>query len=197
MAKYNNKSNIIKSITLKETNNKVLEALGIATYLDLNRSVDKVNVANDFNFQRKFNGFYKLRQRPEDWYKHYYNVFEMIKNKIKSDKGKITIDVVLKEIYERTKTIELSFSSKMLHTLSPSKYPIYDSRVKKALGLNNLFGKTWKEKIKDANDIYKDLIDKYKDKEFDSVVEIFDKVLPNTGLSRIKKIDTILYWYGR
>ena len=190
----NDKLNIIERITIEETYNKVLEVLGITKYLEINSDVYNVNVSKDTSVQKRFNYFYKLRQKPADWHGHYYRVFESIKKRIINKNDNISIELVLGEIYSKTKTIEFSFSSKMLHTLLPSKYPIYDSRVKKALDLEDLDGDGYLDKISSASRIYDELIKKYK--ELGCIADIFDKVLPNTCLTRIKKIDTMLYWYG-
>lgn len=151
--------------------------------------VNSVNVAEDINFQRTFNGFYIVR-RNENWRKCYYNYFERIKN------GDPTFEGIITYLYECTGNIEPSFSSKMLATIHPGK-PIWDRYVVQNLSIQ-LTGKTKEEKLGNAISIYVDIenwyenfLDSEKGKE---CIREFDRVLPDyKGISNIKKIDSILW----
>jgi len=43
-------------------------------------ALNAVDVSNDRDFQKLFNGFYKMRQRKEDYYKAYFKYLEENKN---------------------------------------------------------------------------------------------------------------------
>jgi adenosine deaminase len=49
---------------------------GVEQYLEIMRLFSITNVAQDENFQRKYNAFYRVRQRDENWYKVYYQLME-------------------------------------------------------------------------------------------------------------------------
>ncbi len=40
---------------------------GIAQYLEIMDLLPHVDVSRDRNFQRKYNAFYRVRQRPSEW----------------------------------------------------------------------------------------------------------------------------------
>ena len=69
-----------------------------------------------------FNGFYQLRQRPREWYEHFYRILEGLKN------SERTFGQVLQELLERTGRVEASFTSKALATRHPEQ-PIIDKWV--------------------------------------------------------------------
>lgn len=49
---------------------------GIAQYLEIMQLWPSVNVAQNRDFQRKFNAFYRVRQRPADWYATYFVLWQ-------------------------------------------------------------------------------------------------------------------------
>lgn len=157
------------------------------------------NTKFDESFTRRFNKFYRIMRRSKEWYKGYYKVFK--KYKIKT--SNYSIDDILKDLYRIDNNgkhmIDLSFASKMLHTLKPKKYPIYDSMVAKALDLNKVkYSKQNVEKrIKDSVDLYNDLLDMYKKKDVKHLASIFDKAFPREPISDIKKADFLIWWYGK
>ena len=105
-------------------------------------------------FQRMFNGYYKVR-RNENWQKEYYAIF----TEAKKNPENYTFERILRKLHEKTRMIEASFSSKMLATIDPSK-PIWDQYVLKNLGLQ-LKGKDAESKLKNAIDLYSKIEDWY------------------------------------
>ena len=78
---------------------------GVEKYADIMKAFLSVNVATDKAFQRKFNGFYRVR-RNEEWQGYYYSIMEQ---------GKISefsFEQVLRELYVKTGKVEASFVSK-------------------------------------------------------------------------------------
>ena len=45
---------------------------GIGQYLEIKGLFLDTDVSRDKNFQRRFNGFYRIRQRSPEWYEGYY-----------------------------------------------------------------------------------------------------------------------------
>lgn len=114
---------------------------------------------------KKFVGFYKLRRNSDTWIKPFFKIFaEAYKEKDKLTKK--SFEKYLKEVEDKCvhngkKQKEISFVSKMLHTLRPDIFPIYDSKVVSSLGL----------KFKPEDNWYSMLIDKY-----DSLLNDNDRV---------------------
>lgn len=170
--------------------NFLVKSFGLKTYDDIQNTFNKVDVSSDKNFQKKFNGFYKVR-RGDNWRKDYYDIFE----KVKKDPSKQNFDYILNSIYKKTDKFEPSFSSKMLATLNPS-YPIWDQYVLKNTGTKvpsgkgkniNSFVKTYKE----IEDWYKVFIGSNVGK---TCIAEFDKKFPNyKKINDVKKIDFILW----
>ena len=52
---------------------------GITQYLNIMRLFSQTNVARDQDFQRKYNAFYRVKQRREEWYKSYFDYMENLK----------------------------------------------------------------------------------------------------------------------
>jgi hypothetical protein len=100
---------------------------GLLKYLWLQNKFAKTNVIEDFEFQRKFNHFYRVR-RGEEWRKSYFDLLENCRNKSP------TFEFVLAALLNKTGKLEASFSSKLIATLNPNM-PVLDSVVLKNLGL--------------------------------------------------------------
>lgn len=88
------------------------------------------NVASDNEFQRTFNGFYRMRSRKRDFYTHFFAMLEREKHN-----KSISFDYVLENIFAQTNRIEPSFSSKLIATIRP-ELPVYDKFVALNLSLN-------------------------------------------------------------
>ena len=87
------------------------------------------DVSADREYQRTFNGYYKMQRRKETWYRQYFGLLENMK-----DKQSVSFDFVLKDLYKRTERIEASFSSKFVASIQP-EMPVYDKYVRQNLGL--------------------------------------------------------------
>lgn len=95
---------------------------GISQYLVIMECIFKTDVSTDTDFQRKYNGFYRVRQRPQEWYRTYFELMEELKGKV------VEFDNVLDELKKRTGRYEPSFSSKLVATLNSTK-PIWDVHI--------------------------------------------------------------------
>ena len=103
--------------------------IGIEKYNRIMKRVHETDVSVDADFQRVFNGFYRMRQRPESFYRIYYEYLE--RNK---DNGDLTFEDVVTYLYHETGSIHASFSSKLLATVRPDM-PVWDKFVLQNLGL--------------------------------------------------------------
>ena len=168
---------------------RIAESMGLDKYKQIMEMVHKTVVSTDPNFQRSFNGFYKVRRNAE-WRKAYYDLFENIKNSNPS------FEYIIRAMYEATRNIEASFSSKMLATINPDM-PIWDRYVVQNLCLN-LKGKTKEEQLKCAIDLYDQMIHWYEEflqtENGRNCLAEFDHILPGyVWMSDVKKIDFYLW----
>ena len=118
---------------------KIIEAIdrakkGIAQYLEIMELFPNTDVSFDKEFQRRFNGFYRIRQRPPEWYEQYYAYMQ-------SQKGQSpSFSCVLRHLYSVLGRYEPSFSSKLVATIDVNS-PVWDSVVlKDALVGTRLWG---------------------------------------------------------
>ena len=97
-------------------------AKGLEKYLWLINSLHQVNVAEDREYQRRYNGYYKIRQRSVTFYKDYYNYLETKK------KSGTTFEDTLSYLHNTCGSYESSFSSKLVAMIDPTK-PVWDQHV--------------------------------------------------------------------
>lgn len=141
------------------------------------------------DFQRLFNGYYRIR-RNEEWRRRYYMLF------CEARTEHFSFEHIINELYDLTGNVEASFSSKMLATIDASK-PVWDQYVLQNLGLE-LSGKTKKEKLQNAVCLYDQIEKWYADyletAEARENIDEFDRLLPDyTWVSDTKKIDCLLW----
>ncbi|MGI6462120.1 MAG: hypothetical protein ACOX04_00600 [Candidatus Scatomorpha sp.] len=168
---------------------RLASSKGLDKYKYIMEKVKRTNVAVDAEFQRVFNRFYKVR-RNEEWRRAYYEYFESVKN------ASPTFESIIRYLYEHSRNIEPSFSSKMLASIFPEK-PIWDRYVVQNLNMR-LMGATKEEKLKNAIILYANIEKWYDDflktEKAKECISEFDRVLPDyKWISEIKKIDSILW----
>jgi hypothetical protein len=162
---------------------------GLKKYKTIMDKFYDVDVSQNIEFQRLFNGFYKIRQRPKAFYSTYYSLLEKCKQKPLEFKD------VLETFHNKTGRIEPSFSSKLLATINTSM-PIWDVFVLKNLKLKPppQYSKT---RLEDTITLYNRIVEWYdgktKSSEGKKMMEIFDETYPDSNISDIKKIDFILW----
>ena len=163
---------------------QLARGLGLDKYAEIMRGDP-----TDPDFQRLFNGYYRIR-RNEEWRKHFYSLFA----KVEADN--VTFEYILRELYKLTGNVEASFSSKMLATVDASK-PVWDKYVLQNLGLK-LSGKTQAEKLNSAVALYRSIETWYSEymstSEARENIETFNCMLPDFAwISDVKKIDFLLW----
>ena len=165
---------------------------GLEKYVKIISEFRKCDVSVDLGFQRTYKGFYRMRQRTQEFYECYFDYMEANKS---SD---ITFGDVLSFLYKSTSRIEPSFSSKMLATINP-EMPVWDVNA-----LSNLSIRPprpyHKERLKATVDTYSVLLDWYAGyvgtQNARDVIGVFDEIYPDTQITNVKKIDIALWSLG-
>lgn len=164
--------------------------VGLRKYIDIMDMLHKVDVSKDMGFQRRYNGFYKLRQRKPEFYKGYYEFMESNKKK------DICFNETLRILYNEFGRIEISFSSKLVATINP-RSPVWDEFVLKNLNLKKPNYGSPETRINKAIEIYSKIQQWYSKflitTEAKQWIELFDSRYPNTNITDVKKIDLILW----
>ncbi|MBI5204752.1 MAG: hypothetical protein HZA11_07545 [Nitrospirae bacterium] len=162
---------------------------GIKKYREIMELFNQTNVAEDRVFQTMFNGFYRVRQKPEEWYKTYYNYMERQKGK------DVTFSATLKYIKDKLNRDEPSFSSKLVATHNPNM-PIWDKHVLENLCLRPPYHKA-KNKVAKIEALYEELITRYKNIENTQgpmMIGVFNDLIEEAqSITNIKKLDFILW----
>ena len=163
--------------------------IGLNRYLDIMKCFQETNVSTDRDFQRKYNNFYKIRQRPSEFYRVYYDFME------DNRKSQLTFEKALIYLYERFGACFASFSSKMVATIDPSQ-PVWDQYVLQNIGIKApRYGV--KDRINKTVEAYSKITEWYKDflltKEADIMLRMFNERFPGCKITDIKKIDLMLW----
>ena len=179
----------IKQINPYELIGKTWKNVGFEKYAQITKTFQNVNVLESLEFQRRFNGFYRVR-RNKEWQKKYYTLMQQGK------KEELSFDRILRELYLQTGRVEASFASKLLHTIN-NDMPIWDKFVLQNLGLKMpvCYGE---KKIENAILIYKEIISWYKNAlsipEINQKMFEFDEIFPDYKyFSKTKKLDFLLW----
>lgn len=111
-------------------NQKVIDNIGIGLtkYNHIIAAIQNTDVSSDIEFQKRYNGFYRMRQRPAEYYSTYFNFMEKQKNR------DVTFEETLRYLHASLGRIEASFSSKLVVTINPNK-PVWDEFVLQNLGI--------------------------------------------------------------
>ncbi|MDA2920317.1 hypothetical protein MYX76_12640 [Desulfobacterota bacterium AH_259_B03_O07] len=163
---------------------------GLEKYRWIQEHVHLQDIRENEEFQRKFNGFYRIR-RNQAWRKTFYKFLEKSKDK------RVTFKNMLEAFYKETGRVEASFVSKLVATINPN-LPVIDSVVLKNLGLKlpspNL---STGERILKINKLHKDLKTIYtkylKTGRGKYLIESFRKKYSNINITDTKILDLILW----
>ena len=159
---------------------------GLKKYCYIMERLHKIDVSTDRDFQKAYNGFYRLRQRSADFYACYYGYLEQQKNN-----AALNFEDVLTYLYENTGRVEASFSSKLLATVRP-ELPIWDSFVLKNLGLRAP-NYNCKNRLRRVAALYDQICRWYQSGKAAECVAEFDGLYPGTNITDTKKADFILW----
>jgi hypothetical protein len=174
----------------ENTNWKNIEN-GLQKYLQIMKLVKNSNVQENEDFQRRFNGFYRVMKKPRNFYVALFECIESNKNK------EISFEQVLEFFYLKFGKIEASFSSKVMATINPN-FPVWDREVLARLNLKapsyNMDKKVRFEKIVKT---YDDIVNWYseflKTEQVRNMIKEFDERIGIYDIAATKKIDLILW----
>lgn len=163
---------------------------GIDQYLTIMELFPNVNVSLDCGFQRKFNAFYRVRQRTREWYEEYYSFMERQKEE------PILFESALDHMSETLGRYEPSFSSKLAATLNPNE-PVWDKFVLQNAG-QIAPSYAAKYKTQRAKEIFQNIRAWYESyipsEEGQLVITTFDRLVEqNNQITNLKKIDFVLW----
>jgi len=175
--------------------NQIIEAIerarrGIDQYLSIMELFPIVDVSTDFNFQRQFNAFYRVRQRPREWYSAYYSYMESNK------KACILFEDALDYLHETLGRYEPSFSSKLAATINPNQ-PVWDSFVLRNTG-QRAPSYTANKRIERAKEVFQNIRQWYEGRmqseEGQLIIATFNRLVEkHEQITDLKKIDFVLW----
>jgi hypothetical protein len=163
---------------------------GLQKYEWIMKRFRMVDVEHDALFQRRFNGFYRVR-RGEEFRLALFEFLEKNKNE------KVTFEQAVMYFVQHFGRLEASFASKAVATINPN-LPVWDSQV--LANLNLEASKPYQpmhKRVPTTLRIY-DRIRQWYDSflETETAAEMlsdFDKRFPDKDLTNLKKVDLILW----
>jgi len=162
--------------------------VGLRKYLWLQTEVGRRDVSRDAVFQRRFNGFYRVR-RDAEWREAYFRLME------ESKAGGVHFAHVLRTLHAATGRYEASFASKLVATLDPTQ-PVIDRFVLENFGLRLPYPYQKNREIRILQ-VHAELCAKYEALLASDVGRrISQKVeerYPGTGISDLKRVDLVLW----
>lgn len=163
---------------------------GIEKYQFLRQLLFETDVAENRDFQRAFNGFFRMGRRSDAYYADFYGYLERHKS------TGISFSDALECFYEKHSRLEMSFVSKMVALVDPSR-PIWDSIVTKGhFGIVAPYANA-KNRLQKGIEKYDQYCRSYstymQTAEAKEKIKEFDKLLPNTEITDVKKLDFMLW----
>jgi hypothetical protein len=161
---------------------------GLEKYRWIQAAVVERDVAVDAEFQRRFNGFYRIR-RNRQWQQVFFGLLEQCKT------VPLSFEAVLETLHARTGRVEASFASKLTATIDPGQ-PVIDRVVLQNVGLRlphwgavNRMGR-----VVQVHDQLQSLysgflmtvVGRY-------LVDQFNARYPGNGITDVKKLDLVLW----
>ena len=185
---------MINECQIKEILEKPELVTALKKYNFIMKRLHQTDVSVDTEFQTTFRDFYQMRRFYSDEFaSQYFALLEQLK-KTKDVSFQTAIDKLL----QVQGTYEMSFASKMIHTINP-EHPIWDSVVtKRHFRINPPAGKKDKKKAcSDKYDYYEKMFfDFMKREKGRLIIRLFDEKFPDEKISDAKKIDFVL-WQDR
>ena len=159
---------------------------GIEKYKWIMERVHECDVSVDPVFQKTFNGFYRIRQKPASFYQSFYRYLEDNKNN-----SSLSFEAVVTHLYHESGSIYASFSSKLLATVNPNM-PVWDKFVLQNLGLRAPYCYE-NERLRKTVLLYQKICEWYRTEEADKKLKLFNSRFPDTDITDVKKIDLVLW----
>ena len=167
---------------------------GLQSYRFIMERLHQTDVSVDKEFQSVFRSFYQMRRFYSDAFaSHYFRLMEQMK-----DSRDMSFVMAFERIKHIRGTCEMSFSSKMAHTIDPC-HPIWDSVVaRKHFEMSAPCGRKNRENACVRRyAAYEDRFYAFMaSEEGMRIVRLFDRQFPGSGITDVKKIDFVL-WQDR
>lgn len=183
-------SKILKDEKRKETFKSAIETYMYQIQDEL-YNIDLSDAVKSEGFRNKYADYYGMARRGKNFCCEYFKIMERLKGEINLD-----FETVFDRVYEIAHTDEVSFSSKMLHTINPD-LPIWDSIVAEDhFGMKVRYYKAYlrefnKYKLSKKGQYVIGLFDKICDALFDKEPSEANKA--KTCITGTKKIDFVLW----
>lgn len=175
---------------------EILENLTRKTFLDyrwLQVHLQERNVAEDEQYRRKFSHYYQMRFVSQEYKQAFFTLFESLKTDPQP------FETIAKTLYPVEQKHELSFISKMLHTLDPHR-PIYDSHVCKVLHLHRANSGDFDHRIAQDRQVLEYIAQVYQEMdaspEIQTIIDRMNRWTPDYQVSKEKRYDFLLWSYG-
>jgi hypothetical protein len=161
---------------------------GLTKYAWIMQRVHRCDVSVDAEFQRRFNGFYRVR-RSATWQAPYYSLMEQSKTR------RTTFADALVTLDAECGRVEASFASKLVATLDPSQ-PVIDQHVLRNFGLRMPYAHE-ANRVDEVVDLHAELRRRY-DRLLDSdagraICERFRLRFPSADIGDLKRVDLVLW----
>lgn len=163
---------------------------GLTKYLWIMDRVRRCDVRADADFQRTYNGFYRVR-KPATFRGPYYALMEEAKGR------PMAFADVLRALHAAVGSVEASFASKLVATLDP-KQPVWDTHVLVNVGLRKPY--TYQ---RDQLDRTIAVFDELKRRsaalvaspEGQRMVASFRRRYPDAAVTEAKRVDFVLWMH--
>lgn len=163
--------------------------VGLDKYNQIQQNFSIVNVYFDRDFQKQFNGFYRVR-RNSIWQEKFYKIFEE-----QRENKNISFEMILNLIHSETNTIEASFTSKLIATINPN-FPVLDKFVLENVGLKLPYQKA-KNRVNKIVDIYNELnkiLTEFQNTTNGQyLISRFKQEYPHYSINETKMVDLVLW----
>ena len=163
---------------------------GINKYQYLRQQLFVTDVSTNQDFQRIFNGFFRMGRRTPAYYNDFYCYLQQHK------KTGISFADALTYLYQKHGRLEMSFVSKMVALVSPT-FPIWDSVVTKGhFGIiaPNINLKNRLQKGIEKYEQYRHCYDTYmQSDEAKNKIAEFNALFPKANITDVKKLDFMLW----
>lgn len=172
----------------------------INIYAQIMNKVQTVNVSVDHNFKDTFCQYYGLNGFTD---LSFQNDFFDYMERIKSNNPLPSYRDLMEQLWNRTKRVDYSFSSKLLNTLNPNS-PILDRHVLRLLGFERKDSGKPQSRINYYSDVYETVEAEYDQianalkngctSKICNALRALDSKYPQwSGLSTARKIDCLLF----
>lgn len=164
-------------------------------YASTQNMLRQVDVSTDRQYQKTYNGFYRVRLPFSEAYSTYYNLIEQNK-----ENSNPSLAHILNELLAATQRVETSFGSKLLATLNPEITPL-DSVVLEHLNLRlpPRTGQSDSARIQQCVNVHEQLVAQMNQlitqPEYLQLKTIFEQRFPGYNFTDVKILDLLLWQY--